>query len=293
MIPQGKGIYVWYIKTLLKIYGSFDAIAQEAVKLGFKHVELKVTNGAGRYNLRPVKNGAGIIWKDDLVGPFVEAMHKKGIKVYGWGYVYPNLVDVTARAIAKRVTSFDLDGFIVNAEHEFKGHSKVAGRLAGKIRQLLPDAILGLSSYRYPDMHPSFPFAEFMHQFDFHNQQVYWAGRSNPAKQLNDSIDQLKPLSDKPFVPIGFAYKEHGFEPQPKELLEFAQETINLNLPGYSFWEWWRAHQIGLLDTIKDLPSQDSAPIEIPVPPKEEEPVIIINEELERAKEYARKIIEL
>lgn len=280
MIPKGKGIYIWYVKTLLKIYGSFDAIADEAVRLGFRHIELKVTNGAFKYNLKMTPTG----WKDVLVPPLVKALQARGIKVYGWGYVYPNLIDRTANTIADRVIQLGLDGFVVNAEAEFKGERAKAGQLAGRLRKLLPNTILALSSYRFPDLHRTFPFGEFMNMFDFHNQQLYWAGKSNPAQQLGESISQLTPYANKPFVPIGFAYTEHGFMPKPPELWEFAEETIKLNLPGYSFWEWWRAHQIGLMDVIKDLPSQEDVPIEPPAPPPKSPDIQLAIDQLEGVK---------
>lgn len=219
--PKGKGIYIWLVKELLKIYGSFDGIAQAAGVLGFSHVELKVTQSYYRYNLRRV----GERWINDLVPPLVEAFHKKGIEVWGWGYVYPYSLDRTADTIASQVKELDLDGFIFNAEPEFKGRATQADYLAGKVRNLLPDTPLGLSSYRFPEYHPPFPFAQFMRYCDFHNQQVYWAGKTNPAEQLRESIKQLKPYADKPFVPIGAALQEYVWPLTPALVQDFIDGT--------------------------------------------------------------------
>ncbi len=207
---------------------------------------LKVADGIRAYNLRPP------LWLDNIVGPLTNAFHGAGIKVYGWQYVYGKSAIGEANRAIERVNKFNLDGFVVDAEQEFKlaGKAEVAKSYMSILRANLKVPV-GLTSYRFPTLHPEFPWKEFLERSDFNMPQVYWQGAHNAGAQLETSISQFKALEDKlglkhlPIYPIGAAYHENGWTAQASEMHEFFDRAAKL-VPAVSWWEWGCAFRAGL-----------------------------------------------
>jgi hypothetical protein len=96
----------------------------------------------------------------------------------------------------------------------------------------------GMTSYRYPDLHRTFPWKEALRGVDFVMPQVYWERAHNPYSQLDRCFDQYRKLTQVPIIPIGAAYGVTGWEPTVSDLRSFEDGVVALNLPGYSFWNW-------------------------------------------------------
>ncbi len=239
-IPKGKGLYIWQVKRLLETYGSLDKLVDKAVYLGLDWVAIKVAGGGWRYNISV-----------DLKALF-EKLKSKGIKPWGWHYIYPNYISAQISVAKKQISALQPWGYILNAEKEFKGKPVQAEILASKMREAFPKLGLGLTSYRYPKYHPSFPFKQFLQYMDFNQPQVYWLGAHNPAWQLEETIKQNNAIQQLPIVPIGLAYSEGGY-PAPTELEmdAFHQTTLDLNLPGNTWWSWHSASKNHLLENIR------------------------------------------
>ena len=178
---QGKGFYIWKIDRCEG--GNAKKIARQAKKAGLSHVILKIANGIFRYNYD---------WKTkhDLVPPVVSALRSKGIDVWGWHYVFGDQPVQEARIAVKRVQELNLDGYVIDAESEYKmnGKKNAAKRFMSELRNGLSHSVpIALSSYRYPSLHP-IPWNEFLEKCDYNMPQVYWLHSDNPAE------DQLKEL---------------------------------------------------------------------------------------------------
>jgi len=117
MIPQGKGIFIWQIKQLAG--GDANAITGLAKAAKLTHVLIKVADGKYSYN---ITNGV------DMVPGLVASLRSHGIQAWGWQYIYGRDPIAEAKKGIERVKQFALDGFVVNAEKEFKadGMDKVA-----------------------------------------------------------------------------------------------------------------------------------------------------------------------
>ena len=78
---QGKGFFTWRIPKCEQ--GDPRKIVSLAVEAGLTHLVLKVADGPGVYNGN---------WGDakDHTSPVIMELRNKGIKVYGWHYVYGN-----------------------------------------------------------------------------------------------------------------------------------------------------------------------------------------------------------
>ncbi|KAA3645345.1 MAG: hypothetical protein DWQ07_12825 [Chloroflexi bacterium] len=293
--PRGKGLYLWQIKQLQSLIGKSNSlsrasgnplfrwtsqavaemhqdlehIAMAAVGLGLDFVALKVANDVGRYNLR--RSNFPRRWIDDIVPQFVELLQSAGIEVWGWQYVYGvNPLGEADRA-NERIETLGLDGWIVNAEVEYKDKPGQAVQYMGRLREGVGSSLgIGISTYRYPSYHPSFPFEEFIRFCDFWQPQVYWQAAHNPVEQLQRSVRELLEIADKPIIPAGSAYTEHGWTATNAEIDAFQEEVQNMGLHGYLYWEWAAAHRIGAIATIAAQPG--AKVIDPDPPPDPEEP---------------------
>ena len=142
MLPEGKGFYIWQVPKCDK--GDVGAIAAIAKAADLHHAFIKVADGTKTYNV----TSAGV----DLVYPLVLALRAVGISVWGWGYVYGDFPEAEAEIGVKRMRDLDLDGYIVDAESQYKaaGKATAAKTYMAKLRAGVGALPIGLSSYRYP-----------------------------------------------------------------------------------------------------------------------------------------------
>lgn len=233
-LPLGKGMFVWLVDRLLpKSGGSVESLADVARAINLDWVAVKIADGVnafyGTYN-----KSLG-----DLTAKFSEALKQRGIRVWGWHYVY-GVYPVAEAGIAKaRMRELGLEGYIIDAEAEYKYRSKEAVAFLQALRTR--DFPIALCSFRYPNLHREFPFEVFMSVVDANMPQVYWVGSQNAGYQLRNSLLQYRRFRDVPFIPVGAAYQEHGWRASPASIKDFMATAKELGLPGYSFWEWYHA----------------------------------------------------
>jgi hypothetical protein len=107
---------------------------------------------------------------------------------------------------------------------------------------LPPKMPVGLSSYRYPALHPQLPWAAFLEYCDLCLPQVYWQGAHNPATQLSRSLDELNNPklvgTPRPILPIGSAYQDNDWAATPDDLQKFMAQAQTAKLPAVDFYSW-------------------------------------------------------
>ncbi len=232
---SGKGMFIWRLEDVEG--GDPDAIAEAAVKADLSFVVIKVADG-DQYYRHITEEGR------DLLPQTIDALHIKGIQVWGWQYIYGDDPKEEAIAGSNRVLELGLDGFVVNAEAEFKleGKDEAASTYMDTLQVNLPDVPIGLSSYRFPNYHAPFPFEEFLEGVDYMMPQVFWVLADNPREQLIRSVlefEELDPEID--IIPIGPAFVEGDWKPSSSELREFMDAAVEAGLPAVAFWEWGSA----------------------------------------------------
>lgn len=238
----GKGMYLW--RTMNAEGGNPAAIAEAAVQAGLTHVLVKIADGRGTYNTYKIENGrqrynaqGGV----DQVPAVISALRARGIRAWGWQYIYGHDPQLEARVAIQRIQQFNLEGFVVNAEIEFeaKGMAGPARTYMQELRKTLPNTTIALSSFRYPMMHRALPWETFLEYCDLNMPQVYWVGGNNPGAQLERSIRENMSLGvTRPIFPTGAAYGEHGWRATPAQVTAFLQAAKSLGMPGANFWEW-------------------------------------------------------
>ncbi len=251
MAIQGKGIYIWQIKECEG--GDPQAIASLAADARFSHALIKIADGTFTYNFDYDTN-------QDLVPPLADALRARGIDVWGWHYVYGDAPLGEARKAVQRMRELDLDGYVIDAEAQYKeeGKKAAARRFMSDLRSGLPNTEIGLTSYRFPSIHPQLPWREFLEKCDFNMPQVYWEFSHNPESQLTRTMREFQNLTPfRPLMPVGPAYKRGPWKPTPADLETYLNTAQSLNLQAVSFWEWSKVRAPELSDlwqTLRDYP---------------------------------------
>jgi hypothetical protein len=235
--PTGNGYFIWLLYRTAG--GNPVQAAKMAKEAGLSWVTIKVCDGPAAFNFSQRTN------KVDLVGPAVKAFRDQGIPVWGWGYTYGFYPEAEASIAAQRVKQFDLDGFFIDAEQEYKQPNKAdqARKYMKAIRSYIGNKPIGICAYRFPSLHPEFPWAAF-NSCDFNAPQVYWLGAHNSGQQATRSFYEFSNMSgyrNMPFIPIGEAFTEYGYSPNEAEIYDFRNTCAKAGWPGYGWWEWYDA----------------------------------------------------
>lgn len=243
---SGKG--VWIRRIVACEQGDLAAIVTRAQAAGFTHVILKIADGAEAYNADP------------LTGEAVELTRRlrdAGLSVWGWHYLYGDKPRFKGRfekdyhrleadqavQTVSTLREAGLQGYVMSAEGEYErapGRADQATEFVATLRAGLGDFPLALASWKFPNSHKRFPWAQFRQHSVLDLPQVFWLGRHREAPaQLEKSFQQYAALKPRlPYLPVAPALFENGWRPSPTDLDQFAARAMALGLPGFNLWAW-------------------------------------------------------
>jgi len=249
MIIRGKGVYLWNIKDTEG--GDPEQIAQVAAEAGLQHVLIKIADRTYPFNVR-----GGV----DLVPPLVIALRKRNISPVAWHYVYGDDPIGEADVGTYRALALGFDGYIIDAEVEYKHKYDRAIKFMTRVNSNLDGRMpTYLSSFRFPDLHPEFPWDEFLSRVTYNMPQIYWLGAHNPVEQLARCVREFGSGSYpiKPLLPTGAAYRDNTIDWQatPEEVTAFMGAALLQDFPAVNFWEMrnTRVFVPGCWDAISDF----------------------------------------
>lgn len=242
ILPKGKGLFVWQPENFFTA-GEVDDLVDYLSETQTRWASFKVADGIWQCSERR--------W-NFLVELFPK-LRKAGISprvwMYSRGAASDDAARVEGRNIAKLATELNADGIDLDIEGVWGDTSipnsiKVnRATLMGKSLREFWAGSVSLCSYRYPKYWMQIPWATFDEFVDCYTPQVYWQGQQNSAQQLEWSLEQYREIGlDKPFVPIGAAYSEHGWTASDASIEEFSlaanQLYKDMESPGYGFWSF-------------------------------------------------------
>jgi len=233
MTLRGKGLFIWQLWN--SEGGDPEVIAAKAKSAGLSHVLIKIADGdRWTYNLDPKT-------KVDLIPPVLQALKEEGIQVWGWQYVRGRNPIGEARLAIQRTKALGTDGFVIDAEGEYQSTKKrsAAKRYMDELRAALPDLPIALSTYRFPKLHRTLPYSEFLEKCDYAMPQVYYEQRHNPETQLEISVEQymaLKPA--RPVIPTAPLYGRGKWRPSAEETTRFFAKAKEMGLSAANGWSW-------------------------------------------------------
>jgi hypothetical protein len=264
MALLGKGFWIWQVWNTEG--GNADTIANMAQEANLTHVPIKIADGTQAYNVDKKTNV-------DLAAPVVQALKNRHIQVWGWHYVYGDDPAGEAAIAIKRTQQLGLDGYIIDAEVEYKAPGKDAAARAymAALRRSLGSLPIALSSFRFPNYHMDFPWKDFLEKCDLNMPQVYWEQAHNPAYQLDTCLKAFQKINPfRPIIPVGPTYSNAGWIPTDLELIHFMDTVRKDNLPAANFFSWQecRKYMPDLWNTIRSYswPVGAQPPVTLDVP---------------------------
>lgn len=230
MIPAGKNMFIWRCENVAG--GDANAAVDAALAMGLGGVSFKVSGGPYEYS-----------YNAPHLKTWVPAFRNAGMLVGGWGYIWSNEPGAEAAIAKQMVDKYALDWFTIDAEADSKNKPDQAKAYMNELRERLPYFAIGLTSYRYPELHPELPWKEFLADCDFGVPQVYWnkpyADKYGPIPELRKTIEQWRKITKIPIIPAGRAYNGDGYTAlQPSELTDFMGAAVGHDLPGVTFWSF-------------------------------------------------------
>jgi hypothetical protein len=171
--------------------------------------------------------------------------------VWGWHYVRGNDPVGEARLAIQRMRTLGLDGYIIDAEKEYKESGKkiAAQRFMQELRAGLPNTPIGLSSYRYPQIHYALPYTQFLERCDFGMPQVYFEFAHDVEQQLDRSVAQWQALQPaRPVLVTGPTYNHNAWRPSAEEVVRFLTRARQMGIAAANFWAYDFATRAPLID---------------------------------------------
>jgi hypothetical protein len=216
------GMWVWNLTRCEG--GDPEKIAAKAKRVGLDHLVLKIADGTALFN-------------GTLLKPVVETLKAKGLAVLVWPYTYGKHPEREAEVFGVRAVKLGADGLIVDLEGDAyinpDGQDR-ARRYFSTLKRVAPGLPLGLSSHRFPSLHPRVPIADAMRWCDFGDPQCYYL-HPNIDAQMERAIREWR-VFGKPVVATGAAYPEGTGD--PANIGAFVAACTRLKLEVVRWWSW-------------------------------------------------------
>ena len=240
---SGKGIWIWHLSEAEN--GNVSKIIEKVKFAGLTWVTIKCGDG-------------NLFWKgeDECTSDVVTQFHNAGIKVFGWQYVYGD--DPIGEAeVANQILDLGIDGFIIDAEAEYKGKPDNATAYLENIREEHPVSFVAYTTFPIIDYHTDFPYLEFGKYCDAVMPQDYWKEIGVTPEEMVEWMEEQwnkwheiwedggHSDSVKPIIPLG-----QGWDVSGSEITRFCNLVYAHGYGGVSLWRYgtmteanWEAYE--------------------------------------------------
>jgi peptidoglycan hydrolase-like protein with peptidoglycan-binding domain len=217
---ERPGMWVWYVER--SNGGSIPAIVAQARRAGIGTVYVKAGDGGSAWSQ----------FSTALVG----ALHRGGLSVCAWQFVYGDRPVAEARVAAAAVAK-GADCFAIDAEGEYEGKYAAADLYIRTLRAKIGDAFpVSLAAFPYVDYHPSFPYSVFLGPggATYNQPQMYWKTIGTSVRAVYEHSYLYNRIWGHPIHPIGQTYESPGRGP----LKLFRRLAASYGDRTPSWWSW-------------------------------------------------------
>jgi hypothetical protein len=215
-----QGMWIWYVSK--SEGGSIPAIVARAKKNDIGTVYVKSGDGSGTWS--------------QFSKSLVTALHKGGLDVCAWQFVYGDNPAAEARVGAISVER-GADCLVIDAEGDYEGKYAAADRYIRTLRAAIGDSFpLSLAAFPYVDYHPSFPYSVFFGPggATYNQPQMYWKTIGTPVRAAYEHTYLYNRIYGHPIYPIGQTYEGVGIG----ELRMFRRFATSYGGLPPSWWDW-------------------------------------------------------
>jgi hypothetical protein len=215
-----QGMWIWYVSH--SEHGSVAAIVARARRAGIGTVYVKSGDGA-------------TVWSQ-FNKSLVSALHRGGLDVCAWQFVYGDHPTAEARVGATAVAR-GADCLAIDAEGDYEGKYAAADRYIRNLRAAIGlNFPLSLAAFPYVDYHPSFPYSVFFGAggATYNQPQMYWKAIGTSVRAVYEHTYLYNRIWGQPIYPLGQTYEGVG-EGQLRMFRRFAASFGGLQP---SWWDW-------------------------------------------------------
>ncbi len=198
----------------------------------------KIIAGAHRYGIRTlvIKSGDGSgVWSQ-FNSRLVHRLHRAGLRVCAWQYVYGNH-PVSEAYVGADAVRAGANCLVIDAEAEYQGKYVSAQTYVHRLRDLIgtryPVALAGLP---YVDFHPSFPYSVFLgpEGAQYNAPQMYWRAIGVSTDAVFAHTYSYNRLYRRRIFPLGQVYGH----PPAHQIVRFRKLARMYGAGGVSWWDW-------------------------------------------------------
>jgi peptidoglycan hydrolase-like protein with peptidoglycan-binding domain len=197
--------------------------------------------GARRYGISTVmiKSGDGTnVWSQFTSG-LVSALHRRGLRVCAWQYVYGDH-PITEAYVGAAAVHDGADCLIIDAEAQYEGKYVSAQAYVTRLRKLIGGSYpVALAGFPYVDYHPGFPYSVFLGPggAQFNTPQMYWAEIGTTVDAVYAHTYAFNRLYRRALDPMGQAFNH----PRAGQIKRFRQMSRSYGAANVSWWNWQSA----------------------------------------------------
>jgi hypothetical protein len=215
-----QGMWIWYVSR--SEGGSVSRIVSRARASGIGTLYIKAGDG-------------GSVWSQ-FNTPLVEALHRGGLDVCAWQFVYGDNPVAEAKVGATAVQR-GADCLVIDAEGQYEGKYAAADRYVRALRSRIGESFpVSLAGFPYVDYHPSFPYSVFFGKggATYNQPQMYWKAIGTSVRTVFEHTYIFNRLWGHPVYPLGQTYGGPGRK-QIQLFRRFAESYGGLPP---SWWDW-------------------------------------------------------
>jgi len=215
-----QGMWIWYVDR--SEGGSIPRIVSRAKRAGIGTVY--------------VKSGDGSNYWSQFNPRLVESLHRAGIDVCAWQFVYGERPLDEAKVGAAAVRR-DADCLTIDAEGQYEGRYAAADRYVRALRARIGAGFpLALAGFPYVDYHPSFPYSVFFgpEGATYNQPQMYWKAIGTSVRAVFEHTYLYNRIWGRPIYPLGQTYERPG----RREILRFRRFADSYGGLAPSWWDW-------------------------------------------------------
>ncbi|HTR74180.1 MAG TPA: peptidoglycan-binding domain-containing protein [Solirubrobacterales bacterium] len=214
-----QGMWIWYVDQSQG--GSVPAIVSTARSHGIGTVYIKAADGTTAWS--------------QFTAALVEELHRGGLKVCAWQFVYGKSPVAEANLGAAAVAA-GADCLAIDAESQYEGRYASASLYLRTLRAAIGERFpLSLAGFPYVDYHPAFPYSVFLGpggaQVD--QPQMYWKDIGTSVREVFAHTYLYNRLWGRPIFPVGQTYESPGRGP----LRLFRRYAASYGTVP-SWWDW-------------------------------------------------------
>ena len=215
-----QGMWVWYVSH--SEGGSISAIVARAKRNDIGTVYVKAADGGGA-------------WSQFSKG-LVQALHRGGLDVCAWQFVYGDNPLAEARTAAAAVKK-GADCFVIDAESDYEGKYAAADRYVRALRARIGETFpVALAGFPYVDYHPAFPYSVFFGPggAQYNQPQMYWKAIGTSVRTVYEHTYLFNRIWGHPIYPVGQTYEGPG----SASLKLFRRFAASYGGLPPSWWDW-------------------------------------------------------